>query len=348
MECPFAIRSGGHTPWAGAATIENGITISLAALNQVVVSSDNKVTSIGPGARWFDVYSKLDPLGLTVVGGRAATVGVGGLVTGGGISFFSPRYGFSVDNLESYEVVLYDGLVVTASASRRADLFWALKGGSNNFGVVTRIDAKTYAQGPFWGGQLVLTSSAKAESLSAFYHFTAQPKYDIYGALINTHVFTASTGWLVVNIMHYTKPVSNPSVFQNFTVIQPQIASSLRNASMTEFSAELSASNPVNAKQIFYTSTWGNDLALLTQIVDAQEEFVNTVSDVSSLNWSLSLQPLVTAITKISANTGGNALGLDASDGNLVRKCTHFSILSDLMLTRPSRVGHGIMGRFIE
>lgn len=83
LKCPYAIRSGGHTPFAGAATIKNGITISLAAINQVTISGDKKSTSIGPGARWFDVYSKLEPENLIVVGGRVSTVGVGGLVTGG-------------------------------------------------------------------------------------------------------------------------------------------------------------------------------------------------------------------------------------------------------------------------
>lgn len=83
LQCPFAIRSGGHTPWAGAATIQNGVELDLSAIKQVTVASDQKSTSIGPGARWLDVYSKLDALSLTVAGGRVATVGVGGLVTGG-------------------------------------------------------------------------------------------------------------------------------------------------------------------------------------------------------------------------------------------------------------------------
>lgn len=87
LQCPFAIRSGGHTPWAGAATIQNGVQIDLSALDQVKVASNHKVTSVGPGARWLDVYSKLDALSLTVAGGRVATVGVGGLVTGGNSRF---------------------------------------------------------------------------------------------------------------------------------------------------------------------------------------------------------------------------------------------------------------------
>jgi hypothetical protein len=81
--CPFAIRSGGHTPWAGAANIDGGVTIDLSAINQVTVAADQAITSIGPGARWVDVYLKLDALGLAVPGGRVSEVGVGGMVTGG-------------------------------------------------------------------------------------------------------------------------------------------------------------------------------------------------------------------------------------------------------------------------
>lgn len=82
-ECQFAIKGGGHTPWAGAANQAGGVTIDLAGLNTIEVSPDKNLTAIGPGNRWIDVYSQLDRLGLAVPGGRVSSVGVGGLVTGG-------------------------------------------------------------------------------------------------------------------------------------------------------------------------------------------------------------------------------------------------------------------------
>jgi len=81
--CKFAIRSGGHTPWSGSANIEGGVTIDMKFVNQVDVSPDQTVTSVGPGNRWVDVYLKLDAMGLAVPGGRVADVGVGGLTLGG-------------------------------------------------------------------------------------------------------------------------------------------------------------------------------------------------------------------------------------------------------------------------
>lgn len=106
QHCQFAVRSGGHTPWAGSATIQDGVDIDLSALNQVTPSKDKKTVSVGPGNRWVDVYMKLEPLGLGVSGGRDGSVGVGGLITGGGMSFFAPRYGFVCDTVTEFEVRL--------------------------------------------------------------------------------------------------------------------------------------------------------------------------------------------------------------------------------------------------
>ena len=94
-ECKFAIRSGGHTPWAGSANINGGVTIDLKFLNQVDVAKDQSVTSVGPGNRWVDVYLKLDALGLAVPGGRVSDVGVGGLTLGGKSGPFQPQMFFS-------------------------------------------------------------------------------------------------------------------------------------------------------------------------------------------------------------------------------------------------------------
>ena len=81
--CRFAVRSGGHTPWAGAAGIQDGVTIDLSLLDQTVYNKNNSTASIGPGARWKSVYETLDQIGVAVPGGRAGTVGVGGLILGG-------------------------------------------------------------------------------------------------------------------------------------------------------------------------------------------------------------------------------------------------------------------------
>ncbi|KAK3685169.1 hypothetical protein B0T22DRAFT_517027 [Podospora appendiculata] len=119
---PFAIRSGGHS-----------------ANPQIEYDPATKLVTIGTGVRWGDVYTVLDPLNLTVVGGRVMDVGVGGLMLGGGLSYLSDLYGLACDNAVSYEVVLADGRVVQATATSHRDLFWALKGGINNFGILPAV-----------------------------------------------------------------------------------------------------------------------------------------------------------------------------------------------------------------
>lgn len=103
-QCKFAVKSGGHAAFAGASNIQDGLTIDLINLNQVQVSSDKKQASIGAGNVWYDVYTKLQPMGLTVIGGRVSAIGLGGLTLGGGMSFFSARYGWACDNVNNFEV----------------------------------------------------------------------------------------------------------------------------------------------------------------------------------------------------------------------------------------------------
>lgn len=108
-QCQFAVRSGGHTVWAGSNNIEDGVTIDLGLMNQTSYNEETKVASIQPGSRWGEVYGALEPKGVTVAGGRAASVGVAGFITGGGNSFYTARKGFSCDTVTNFEVVLASG-----------------------------------------------------------------------------------------------------------------------------------------------------------------------------------------------------------------------------------------------
>ena len=98
-QCPFAVKSGGHAAFANASNIEGGMTINLAKLNEIELSADKSVASIGPGNTWYDVYTELEDSNVTVIGGRVAAIGVGGLTLGGGISFFSGKHGWACDNV---------------------------------------------------------------------------------------------------------------------------------------------------------------------------------------------------------------------------------------------------------
>lgn len=101
---------------------------------------ETKIASIQPGSKFGDAYTALDPHNVSIAGGRASVVGVGGFVTGGGYSFQSNAHGFACDNVANYEIVLANGSVVNANSQENSDLWKAQKGSSGNFGFVTRID----------------------------------------------------------------------------------------------------------------------------------------------------------------------------------------------------------------
>ncbi|KAE9368211.1 FAD-binding domain-containing protein [Stipitochalara longipes BDJ] len=154
--CHFAVKSGGHGPSARMSSAEGGVTIDMRLFDSVEIfegsSGKSEGARIGTGGRWGEVYKKLEPYGKTVVGGRDRRVGVGGFLLGGGISFISRRNGWAIDNILNYEVILSNGTIAQISQSSAPDLYWALRGGGNNFGIVTHFDLATYPLTQAWGG----------------------------------------------------------------------------------------------------------------------------------------------------------------------------------------------------
>jgi hypothetical protein len=191
----FSVRSGGHTTYPGASSSDGGVLISLERLNVLSLSADKTVVSIGPGNRWGAVYTYLKPFNLATVGGRIHEVGVGGFLTGGGNGFYSGTHGLGCDNVKSLEVVLADGSIVTASADQHSKLFKALKGGSNNFGIVTRFDMYTIpGASDIWGGSLYFTPDKYAAIVDTLVDFqkNKQP-LDSKAALVPCFIWTPAS-----------------------------------------------------------------------------------------------------------------------------------------------------------
>ncbi|KAK8047712.1 hypothetical protein PG996_015776 [Apiospora saccharicola] len=168
----FAIRSGGHSPVPGANDIADGVTVDLSSFNKIAFDAGSETVRFGAGARWKDVYGELTKHKRTVSGGRGGDVGVSGLLLGGGSSWMTAKNGWACDNVLSYEVVLADGRIIVADRSTHADLFQALKGGSNNFGIVTSFVMPTIPSDRVWGGIAATPASATSQVLSAMYGFT--------------------------------------------------------------------------------------------------------------------------------------------------------------------------------
>ncbi|KAL9058179.1 MAG: hypothetical protein Q9162_001903 [Coniocarpon cinnabarinum] len=313
----FAVRSGGHTPFAGSANIDGpGATLDLRKLNQTTVQPDRKHVTVGAGATWGDVYSRLDSQNLTVTGGRVAVVGVGGLTLGGGISFFSPRKGLACDNVLSYETVLANGSTVHVNQSNYPDLWRALKGGSNNFGIVTSFDVVSFDSGDIFFAQSYYPLSTASQQLEAFHALASSADYDEYASVIVSFGFSGTQGSFAVSDLAYTTPDLDPPGLRNFTKI-PSLMTTARITNLTAATIELGQPSSGQFQQLYITTSFQEDLGLLQSAFDIWNQTVDQVRRVSGIAFTVSFQPLPPIITSKSGPLGGNSLGLSPEE-NLV------------------------------
>jgi FAD/FMN-containing dehydrogenase len=158
---PISVRSGGHTLFS---TNEGGMVLDLRAIHDVEVLDDDLVR-VGGGAVWGDVARALQPYGLALSSGDTYSVGVGGLTLGGGIGWMVRQHGLAFDSLREAEVVLPSGEIVTASATAEPELFWALRGGGGNFGVVTRFTFQAHPLPGVVAGSIEVDPARLADTL---------------------------------------------------------------------------------------------------------------------------------------------------------------------------------------
>jgi FAD/FMN-containing dehydrogenase len=169
----ISVRGGAHN-FGGAAVGDGGLTIDLSPLRQVLVDPDARTARAGGGATLADLDAATQVHGLATTGGTVSHTGIGGLTLGGGFGWLTPQYGLSCDNLLSAEVVTAAGQVLRASAEEHPDLYWALRGGGGNFGVVTEFEYRLHPVGPlaqlglfFWDADDGDSALALAQQVTA-------------------------------------------------------------------------------------------------------------------------------------------------------------------------------------
>jgi FAD/FMN-containing dehydrogenase len=165
---PVSVYGGGHGV-TGSAVVDGGVCIDLRRLDRVVVDPVARTVRVGGGSTWGRVDAATQEFGLAVTGGRVSTTGVGGLALGSGSGWLERAFGFTCDNLLEAEVVTADGRVVTASATQNPDLFWAIRGGGGNFGVVTEFLLQLHPVGPIVLGGMLMYPASAARNLVRFW-----------------------------------------------------------------------------------------------------------------------------------------------------------------------------------
>src|SRR5262245_2700625 len=155
---PLAVRSGGHS-LAHLSVIDDAVVVDLSGMTRVCIYPEARLARVQPGATSGDLAGPAGAHGLALSTGDTHSVGMGGLTTGGGIGFMVRKYGLAIDNLIAAQVVTADGEIVIANAIENPDLFWGIRGGGGNFGIITEFTYQLAPVGQILGGELMLPAS---------------------------------------------------------------------------------------------------------------------------------------------------------------------------------------------
>ena len=176
---PLAVRGGGHNV-AGSAICDDGLVVDLSAMKGLRIDPDRRIARAEPGLTWGEFDNQTQAHGLALTGGIHSTTGIAGFTLGGGFGWLARKHGLSCDNLLSADVVTADGEFCRASPTENADLFWGLRGGGGNFGIVTAFEFQLHPLGPVLGGML-LYPLAQAPAVLRFYRdYVAQAPDELF------------------------------------------------------------------------------------------------------------------------------------------------------------------------
>jgi FAD/FMN-containing dehydrogenase len=179
-ELPLAVRGGGHNG-AGLGTCDKGVVIDMSKFKDVAVDPSAKTVTVGGGCLWKEVDAATNAYGMATPSGIISTTGVGGLTLGGGLGHLTRKCGLSIDNLLGADVVLADGRQVRADADQNPDLYWAIRGGGGNFGVVTSFTFRLHEVSTVIAGPTFWDVDQTAEVLSAYRDFLPSAPRDLNG-----------------------------------------------------------------------------------------------------------------------------------------------------------------------
>lgn len=252
--------------------------------------------------------------------------------------WFSGEMGFVADNVINYEVVLANGSIVNANEKEHTDLWQALKGGSNNFGVVTRFDIRaTEHDQQVYGGLVIVPGSLTDEVLPALYNFTDDSSgiHKTSGLTIEYFIDTATGDEQILLWLIDTDVSASHESLQPFFDMEPKYLNQVYQTSIAEYPTSI----PAVSRVLMADATFVNDMQALKAVYKVTMEIKDTLSHVPDLIWDFQFEPLPRHIIEASNARGGNVLGLDSVTEDMLSKfhfrCLGLSILDDKLTMMP-------------
>lgn len=295
-----------------ASSIDDGLVIDMKNLNMIKLNADKSIASLGTGNRWEAVFEELEKDGLGVAGGRAGEVGVGGYSLGGGISFFASATGWGCDTIRNYELVTANGEVIEVNRESYPDLYWALRGGGNNFGIVTRFDYETFPQGDVFAGHIVYAEEHKDAVVQAFntYSNHGDPKAATWLSIGHLDGQKSMSG-----LAMYAAPDPDAKILQPYLSI-PSVHSTAKVRSLTDMVHEIAEVQEVDHFQRYTNRTFKFDPDFVVWLADMfwAELDANGVAYQSKQANVLLLQIYTKESVALMQRNGGNCLGLKVED----------------------------------
>ncbi|KAI0870811.1 hypothetical protein GGS24DRAFT_492742 [Hypoxylon argillaceum] len=319
-ECSFSIKGGGRSTIPGAANIHDRILMSMKNLKRFEINDDKTSVIAGAGNNMGDIYAGLDPHNLTAMVGRYQRVGLG-MALGGGINFLVNKNGLAIDNIINYEVVLADAIVVNANATNHPDLFRALKGGNNNFGVVTAFTFRTEpTEGSIYGGILYYAESSFDQVADIIYDYQIrQAAGDTLTHALPQYGYNASTNEAIS---------FNPVVYSQGLDI-PAYKSTLRNRQYCNLSVELDNSEfPSGLVEVQRVFTAYANAQLYKDFWAHFHAWCQNFQHISGFYYLHVNMPITPCAVQEGIKNGGDSLGLE-NIGNRVVAVIYFGVSFD-------------------
>ena len=287
-----AVRGGGHS-LSGQSVCDGGVVIDLSPMRSVHIDPIGKTARVEPGTLIGQFDREAQAFGLATTAGTVADTGMAGLTLGGGMGRIGPKFGLTIDNLTGAEVVTADGRFVRANARENPDLFWALRGGGGNFGVVTSFQYRLHGVGPMlFGGDLTYPFAGARQTLRGFADFAAAAPEELY-VLVELDAAHDGTRRLYFNVCYCGPPAEAERVVAPLRRLGRPLEDRLAPASYVQLQG---AADPVRPNRYGGYLKGGLVRGLTPALIDAAIDYIEAAPLPSG---SIGFQPLGRAANRV-------------------------------------------------